>query len=148
MHWFRRSKEPAAPYEADLRKFADRVDRLSTGDVLFLRAAASELDAAAVERARVEVSGAIDRSGRRHAADDLDQSLVRWVGGSTPGLGTVDWIQEPNLAIERDTRRQGLAVLRDIGNAILVRDLVPQETSELLSQPWRMLHEGTDTEDR
>jgi hypothetical protein len=143
MRWFRRPAKPRAPYEQELATFAAKVDRLSGGDVLFLRAAWNDLDQASRDRARSEARSAIAAKGRRATATDLETALVRWAGGSTPPLGTVDWIQEPNLAIDRDSRKQGLGVLRDVGYALIARDLISTESFAVLYEPWRALNDET-----
>jgi hypothetical protein len=146
MPLFGRAPKPQAPFQRELGAFAEKVDRLSAGDVLFLRAAWNELDPAAVEQAVADARAAIEASGRGQVATDMETSLVRWASGSTPPLGTVDWIQEPNLAIDRDTRKQGMEVLRNVGYALLSRDLIAADSFAVLYEPWRALSEGDETD--
>lgn len=144
MGWFRHREDP--PYTAALADFADRVDRLQDGDLLYLRSAWEGMAGAAQESAQAEVDRVIEASDRREDAEALDVGLVRWAGAIGRTTGYATWVEPQGLLMERDLRRQALPVLRDAGRAILASDLIGRDSFETLVEPWRSLSEAPGPE--
>jgi hypothetical protein len=138
MGWFRRPHEAEPAHARALAEFADQVDRLQDGDLLFLRSAWEAQDRAQQEWAWAEVERAIERTRRDAEANALEDGLVRWSGASRP-MSYYSMLGTTGTYLESDLRRQALPVLRDAGRAILVEDVLDAAALELLSGPWRQL---------
>ncbi len=147
MPLFRRTPKPVAPYERELGAFATEVDRLGGGEAMFLRAQWNELDPGERDRARAEARSAIEASGRKDVAAEVEQGLVGWAAGSNLPFGTITFIEAPTASIERDARPQAIEVLRDVAYGLIARDLISVESFAVLYEPWRALNDDQNDDD-
>jgi hypothetical protein len=144
MGWFRRTPEDEPPYAVALARFADEVDRLQDGDLLFLRSAWEGQPGLEREKAWEAVKDALAASGRAREAEDLEVGLVRWAGAAGQVVGYATWIDPSGHLMERDLRRQALPALRDAGNALLLGDVLSPDAFAVLIGPWQALTDEPD----
>jgi hypothetical protein len=144
MSWFRRKRgeEPDEPaYAVALADFAEDVDRLQDGELLFLRSAWEGQQGPEQQSAWREVEEAVLRSGREREAEDLEVGLVRWSGAMSRPIGYTSIVGTTDIHLESDLRRQALPVLRDAGTAFLLQDVLSPEAFATLVGPWLALTE-------